>query len=149
MVAELTPLVLYLKHIINHKFTGQDDFSLIFGNSKRKGGFDVLFIEEPEAHLHPEVQVELMKVFAKLTKHNLKIFITSHSNYMFHELNNIILEKGIDTKNIAIYHLIQSKNGSTVNLDMKVTDEGIDDGNFQETSEKLYEERMRILEEAQ
>ena len=68
---------------------------------------------------------------------------------MFHELNNIILEKGIDPSNIAIYHLVQSKNGSTLNWDMKVTDEGIEDENFQETSEKLYEERMRILEEAQ
>ncbi len=150
MVAELTPLVLFLKHILNHKFSPEPEFPFIFRRRQRKEKeFDVLFIEEPEAHLHPDVQVQLMKVFSKLTKHNLKIFVTSHSNYMFHQMNNIILDKEINNENIAVYHLVQSKNGTTRNVDMTVSSEGIDDENFQETSEKLYEERMRILEEAQ
>lgn len=148
MVAEMSPLVLYLKHIINHKFQSQGAFTFLF-HEKRKKASDVLFIEEPEAHLHPEVQVELIKIFAEFIKHNLKVFITSHSNYMFQELNNLILDKKIDAKKIAVYHLIQTKDGSTQNAEMIVTEEGIDDENFQETSIKLYEERMRILEEAE
>jgi len=147
MVSELSPFVLYLRHIINHKFTQREE--PYYFPKRIKGQYDIIFIEEPEAHLHPEVQVELMKVFAKLIKSNLKIFITSHSNYMFHELNNIILDKEIDTKKIAVYHLTQTDSGSTRNEDMTVSSDGIDDENFQETSEKLYEERMRILEEAQ
>lgn len=149
MVAELSPFVLYLKHIINHKFQPRTDPWYLVHRKKRSELFDILFIEEPEAHLHPEVQVSLMKVFAQLVKHNLKVFITSHSNYMFHELNNIILDKKIETKKIAVYHLVQNDDGSTQNMDMTITDEGIDDENFQETSEKLYEERMRILEEVE
>ncbi|MBA3286057.1 MAG: AAA family ATPase [Nitrosopumilus sp.] len=147
MVSELSPFVLYLRHIINHKFTQREE--QYYFPRRIKGQYDIIFIEEPEAHLHPEVQVELMKVFAELIKSNLKIFITSHSNYMFHELNNIILDKEIDTKKIAVYHLTQTENGSTQNEDMNISPDGIDDENFQEISEKLYEERMRILEEAQ
>lgn len=149
MVSELSPFVLYLRHIINHKFVQREDLYYYPYTRKQRGMYDIIFIEEPEAHLHPEVQVELMKVFAQLIKSNLKIFITSHSNYMFHELNNIILDKKIDTKEISVYHLIQTEKGSTQNEDMNITVEGIDDENFQETSEKLYEERMRILEESE
>jgi predicted ATP-dependent endonuclease of OLD family len=150
MVAELSPLILYLRHIINHKFTAVDEWSILFlGTETREKKFDILFIEEPEAHLHPEVQVALMKVFAELIKYNLKVFITSHSNYMFHELNNIILGKDIKTDKMAVYHLVKTKNGTTQNKDMIVTDEGIEDENFQETSEKLYEERMKILDEVE
>lgn len=97
MVAEMSPLVLYLKHIINHKFQSEKVFRY-FSSKEQANNYDVLFIEEPEAHLHPEVQVELMKIFAKFSGHKLKVFITSHSNYMFQELNNLILDKQIDQK---------------------------------------------------
>lgn len=148
MVAEMSPLVLYLKHIINHKFQANTQrFPLGIPRRVKENVFDILFIEEPEAHLHPEVQVELMKIFAEFINHNLKVFITSHSNYMFQELNNLILNKTIDADKIAVYHLVQTGDGSTQNAEMTVTEEGIDDENFQQTSIKLYEERMRILEE--
>ena len=149
MVAELSPLVLYLRHIINHKFTNRSTGWIDIFRDKNKKGDDILFIEEPEAHLHSEIQAELMNVFADLSKHNLKIFITSHSNYMFNELNNLILDKKIDKNKIAVYHLIQTENGTIQNPEMVVNEDGIYDENFQETSEKLYEERLRILEEAQ
>jgi predicted ATPase len=156
MVAEMSPLVLYLKHIINHKFKGnleprypRNYYPLYWRQRKVREEDDILFIEEPEAHLHPEIQVELMKVFADMSKHKMKIFITSHSNYMFNELNNLILENKIDKERIAVYHLIHGENGTIQNPEMTVTEDGIYDENFQETSEKLYEERMRILEEAE
>ena len=155
MVSELSPLVLYLKHIINHKKTGEPFLDSIMDNRGVTQGigsvsnqYCYLFIEEPESHLHPEIQVKLMKVFAELAKLNIKIFITSHSNYMFNELNNLILENKIDKERIAVYHLIHGENGTVQNSEMTVTEDGIYDENFQETSEKLYEERMRILEEA-
>jgi predicted ATPase len=106
----------------------------------------VIFIEEPEAHLHPEIQIALIEVFAKLSDLNLKIFITSHSNYMFNKINNLLLDNKIDKDKIMVYHLVKNDNGSTQNKEMQVTQEGINDDNFQEVSEKLYYERMKIYE---
>jgi len=74
MVSELSPIVCYLK------------YKVAFANAQ-----SILFIEEPEAHLHPETQVQLMAIFAKLVKANVKIVITSHSDYMFNKMNNLIL----------------------------------------------------------
>jgi len=153
MVAEMSPLILYLKHIINYKVGSNRvrepllfDEEEFFGNWRAKG-IDILFIEEPEAHLHPEVQITLMEVFSKLISYNIKLFITSHSNYMFNKINNIIIKKDIDVSKVAVYHLVRTPNGTRQNEEMVATGEGIMDDNFQTVSEKLYNERMNSLEE--
>ena len=154
MVSELSPLVLYFKHILNNKYSSINNRDKFFfepfydepyGRKKNKG-YDILFIEEPEAHLHPEVQVKLIEIFAKLSGLNLKIFITSHSNYMFNKINNILIKNEIDKDKVMAYHLIKSKEGTTINTEMKITEDGINDENFQDISEKLYYERLNYLE---
>jgi predicted ATP-dependent endonuclease of OLD family len=152
MVAELSPLVLYLKHILNNKygsntsFYGYESTEQFELAEKIKDGYDILFIEEPEAHLHPEVQVKLMEVFAKLSELGLKVFITSHSNYMFNKLNNLLIKKEVNKDKVQVYHLVKTPLGSAVNAGMSVSEDGIEDDNFQETSEKLYYERLDYLE---
>lgn len=145
MVAELSPLVLYFKHIINHKYSALKNnrfFIDSFSYRKYNSGYDILFIEEPEAHLHPEIQVKLMELFVKLTGKKLKIFITSHSNYMFNKLNNLIIMKEINPEIVKVYHLINEPKIGSINGEMEVSDEGINDENFQDISEKLYMERL-------
>ena len=86
-----------------------------------------------------------MDLFVKLTKCNIKLVLTSHSNYMFNKLNNLILDEKIDAKNIICSLLTDSELGSKVDPDqMKVEDDGIIDENFVRTSEKLFEERQNI-----
>lgn len=152
MVSEISPIVMYFKHILNNKYISQDTRGWYYSNyirrPKKNGNddIDIMFIEEPEAHLHPEVQVKLLEIFAKISKMNIKIFITSHSNYMFNKLNNMLLNGDVDKDKIAIYHLIQGKNGSYQNPEMQVSPDGINDDNFNAVSRQLYEERMKIYE---
>ncbi|MEL6944493.1 MAG: AAA family ATPase, partial [Bacteroidota bacterium] len=127
MIAELAPLVLYLKNAIN-----------------QSPGNPILIIEEPEAHLHPEVQVKLMEIFVELAKQNVKIIMTSHSNYMFNKLSNLLLEKKIEPEKVGIYHMEMTDKGSIVKDDMSATSEGIEDNNFATVAEKLYNERLAI-----
>ena len=48
---------------------------------KENNLFTVLLIEEPEAHLHPQLQIKLMKYFQKVvsSSNNIQIIITTHS----------------------------------------------------------------------
>jgi hypothetical protein len=157
MVAELSPIVIFLKHILHHKYSTKptsiyDDFFGVYQGRNRRSGrvdgyFDIIFIEEPEAHLHPEVQVKLAEIFAELTKHQIIIVMTSHSNYMFNKINNIILKKELNSDNIAVYQLIKGQKGSKCNPEMTIDNEGISDENFVEISRELYQERLDSLED--
>ncbi len=70
MVSELAPVVLYLRHLI--------------------GPDDVLVIEEPESHLHPEMQVEFTRQIADIVKAGVRVIVTTHSEWVLDELANIV-----------------------------------------------------------
>ncbi|MBL7691619.1 MAG: AAA family ATPase, partial [Flavipsychrobacter sp.] len=146
MVSEIAPIVAYLKYIINDETGDRIQFFRSIGKPRKKG-VGVLFIEEPEAHLHPDVQVKLIDIFTKLVGKNLKIIMTSHSNYIFNKLSNIILDKKLDHNTVCSYLMQSTDQGSTSDLiSMKAEEDGMNDNNFANTAEMLYEERIRIYD---
>ena len=59
---------------------------------------DILFIDEPELNLHPENQRKLADLFARLVNIGIKVFITTHSDYLMKELNNLIMLSHVTDK---------------------------------------------------
>lgn len=58
-----------------------------------------MVIEEPEAHLYPEAQKEMVDLIALLTNHtDNQTIITTHSPYILASLNNLIYAKKIGDK---------------------------------------------------
>ena len=82
IVKTMSSLVIYLKHIA------------------RKG--DLLIIDEPEMNFHPNVQISLLRIFTILTKLDLRIIISTHSDYMIRELNNLIMAGTIYKKDAQL-----------------------------------------------
>ena len=70
MVSELAPVVLYLRHVVQPGET--------------------LIIEEPEAHLHPAMQVEFTRQIAALVQAGVRVIVTTHSEWVLEELGNIV-----------------------------------------------------------
>ena len=70
MVVELAPVVLFLRHRLEH------------GN--------VLILEEPESHLHPAMQVSLVEQLATLVRAGIRIVLTTHSEWVLEGLANIV-----------------------------------------------------------
>lgn len=135
MLSELSTITAFIKFILPK-------------DMENKGGKTpkpVIFIEEPEAHLHPEAQVRLVEFFLMLLKVGVKLIITSHSNYIFNKLNNMIMNRTFDYNIFAPILLQDTKNGSVGKL-LKTDDLGVDDENFLETADSLYEERENILD---
>jgi predicted ATPase len=130
MVSEISPIVSYLKYILPIKPTKRSFPSKKGKNAVlKKPNKTLIFIEEPEAHLHPGVQIQLMEIFSKLTKMNVKIVITSHSNYMFNRMNNLILAKKLLPENIQVLVFDESENGSIANT-TEIDELGVEDNNF-------------------
>ena len=70
MVSELAPVVLYLRHVVQPGET--------------------LIIEEPEAHLHPAMQVEFIRQIAALIHAGVRVIITTHSEWVLETLANLV-----------------------------------------------------------
>ena len=63
----------------------------VMGGVKRSLSLDLLFIEEPEAHLFPNAQSKVISVLLLLShKFDTNFFITTHSPYVLSALNNSI-----------------------------------------------------------
>lgn len=131
MVSEISPITAYLKYIVRK-------------TPQMRGSASVIFIEEPEAHLHPKNQVALIKSFVKLIRQNVKLVMASHSNYVFNELNNLLLAKDLP---IAAYSpiLMKYENGKSNTYYMDMDEWGVSDENFADTAEAIYMEREAII----
>lgn len=71
IVKTLSSLVFYLKYIAEKN--------------------DLIIIDEPEMNLHPDNQILLTKIFAKLLSNGFRLLISTHSDYIIREFNNIIM----------------------------------------------------------
>lgn len=65
-------------------------------HSARKG--DMLMLDEPELNLHPANQRRLTRFIAALVNHGVKVFLTTHSDYIVKEFNTLIMLNQGDPK---------------------------------------------------
>ncbi|MBC6443371.1 MAG: AAA family ATPase [Rhodobacteraceae bacterium] len=70
MVSELAPVALYLRHYV------------------RPG--DLLILEEPEAHLHPGMQVAFAREIAGWVRQGIRVLLTTHSEWVLEEIANLV-----------------------------------------------------------
>lgn len=142
MVSEISPITAYLKYIVKKEKTWINRQGVVRRIAAPKS---IIFIEEPEAHLHPKNQVALLKIFVQLTKQNVKLVMASHSNYIFNELNNLILGKELKVDMYAPILMSQEGIKSSTRF-MKADELGVSDENFCDTAEMLYLEREQLIQ---
>ncbi|MDE5585040.1 MAG: ATP-binding protein [Muribaculaceae bacterium] len=82
IVKTMASLIIYLKHIANKN--------------------DILIIDEPEMNLHPDNQRILIRIFAELINKGLNIVVSTHSDYIIRELNNLIMANEISEQKIML-----------------------------------------------
>jgi len=52
---------------------------------------DILMVDEPELNLHPQNQRCVARLFAQLVNLGIRVFVTTHSDYMIKEFNTLIM----------------------------------------------------------
>lgn len=142
-IAELSPLFLFLKHLV------------------KKG--DTLIIEEPEAHLHPGNQILLVEFLVKLINMGLNLIITTHSDFIIEKINNFVLlernitnikDYGYDSgdylkrEQVGLYLFKQDKETQTYSTEnVEISEMGISENNFGPVIDALYNESHNIKQD--
>jgi hypothetical protein len=141
MVSEMAPIILFLKHVVQKE--------------------DLLIIEEPEAHLHPDNQRTLAIAMVKLVRLGVRLIITTHSEYLVHQISNFVRLAGVPEKRaklgyskddyllpeeVGSYLFCFGKNGGASRIEeLIVTEEdGIPEDEFARIYEALYDETLSI-----
>lgn len=140
MVAEISPITAFLKYIITRHPERVRD-----GSAKIESPKSILFIEEPEAHLHPENQVKLIECLTELLDRQVILIISSHSNYILNKLNNLVLSEKLNLANYEALLMKRKGNGKNVTEKMRMDEFGVEDVNFADTASALYEEREDLV----
>ena len=134
MVSELAPVVLFIRH--------------------RVGKGDVLIIEEPESHLHPEAQRGMAAVVVRLVRTGVRVMVTTHSDYFLDQLaNHVRLSKLTDCEDQALkedeigaYVFKQQEGGTSVKQLHFDQENGLSPEDHDKVSSDLYNETVEILE---
>jgi len=140
MVAELAPLDLWIKRLLNEG--------------------DLLIIEEPEAHLHPSSQIQIARLIARLVNSGIRIICTTHSQLLVNKISNLMLAskaqesvrediglKEVDIikeEDLAVYQFIATDNGSRVKKLRMISKFGIPEDEFLSEYEKISLESYKV-----
>lgn len=112
VATSLEEQIIYGKFLVNDNGsiqfkTSQDrklDFHLTSSTAKSLFGLDYLLrhdlkegcyliIDEPEQNLHPDNQRYIARILARLSNAGVNVIISTHSDYIIKELNNLIMLK--------------------------------------------------------
>jgi len=137
-------------HLASSSARGMSDLYFFLRHHAHKK--ELLIIDEPESHLDTANQRLLARLLSYCVRAGLKVLVTTHSDYLIKEINNLIMlshsfpGKGIVAKKLGykesdflhpenIRAYIAENNGLTVceidefGIDMPIFDETIDDIN--------------------
>lgn len=85
---------------------------------------DLLVIENPEIHLHPSGQAELVKFLAFLAQYGVQVIVETHSDHIYNGIRKSIRLDEINHENVSIYFFKQNEKGCSVPLNIPINDEG-------------------------
>ncbi len=67
------------------------------------GSLQQLIVEEPEAHLHPAAQVQVMEMIAMLVRQGVRVLLTTHSPYVLYAIDNFLMaQKVLDSGSMLL-----------------------------------------------
>lgn len=76
-------------HLASSSARGLSDLYFFLRHVAQKN--HLLIIDEPESHLDTTNQILLARLLARLVRTGLKVLITTHSDYLVKEINNLIM----------------------------------------------------------
>lgn len=144
MVADLAPLAMWIEHLVSRN--------------------DLLIIDEPESHLHPEAIRLVARVLVGLVNRGVRVVCATHSSVLLHELSNCILRSRlpqtcsdeinttgndhIALEKIAVYRFQRQEPTGPVNVNKVDIDPnwGIPEDEYVKVAGELSDETAKLID---
>lgn len=91
----------------------------------------IVYIEQPEIHLHPRAQVHLAEIIADAAKRGVKVVIETHSHLLLLGIQTLVAEKKLPANIVKLHWFSRNEDGST-KIDSRDLDETGAYGNWPE-----------------
>lgn len=113
----------------------------------------ILYIEQPEIHLHPGAQVAMGKLLANSANRGVRVIIETHSSLLLLGVQSQIADGHLDPKRVKLHWFNRSEtDGSTEIVSANVDDEGRFPGwpeDFDDVSLEAQQHYMDAVEKRQ
>lgn len=145
MVTEIVPLALYLRYHLRANET--------------------VIIEEPEAHMHPAMQVRFAAALAKIVAAGIRVIITVHSDWILSALANICRmaelpeeertdmaggDVTLPSNQVGVWEFVPNGSGGTETREIKLDSEnGMYDAGYPRVAQALYDDWATIHDRLQ
>lgn len=73
----------------------------------------LVFIEQPELHLHPRAQVDLARILCAAVERGINLVLETHSSLLLLGIQTCIAEGVVDAKNVALHWFRRDEEGAT------------------------------------
>lgn len=87
-----------------------------------RGGFVV--IENPEIHIHPAAQADLIDFIALMTKANVQVLIETHSDHVFNGIRRLLHIGKLNVEDVKVYNFKREDNGNSSVRQIKLSQQG-------------------------
>ncbi len=104
---------------------------------------DLLVIEEPESHLHPGLQLEIVQLLQELARRHVRVVVTTHSDLLVRRATQLLAQAKADEKPASVLALFRGRPGYTT-VRALPTEPPVEIETFDEVVKDLYEEELKI-----
>jgi hypothetical protein len=112
----------------------------LWAETRVPGAPTMLAVEEPEAHLHPTLQVALFNRLVEGVHAGIPVVLETHSVYLLRAMQLAILERQLSPEHVGLYWVGQNPDGSST-----VTTVGIEaDATLQDWRPDVFEKEQEL-----
>ncbi len=84
----------------------------------------IIIIENPEIHLHPSAQADLINFLAMIAKAGRQVIIESHSDHLFNGIRRLLHKNEILLEDVRVYHFSRGEEGLTQGEQVALSQQG-------------------------
>lgn len=96
---------------------------LIAGLASCNGG-KLLIVENPEIHLHPSAQADILDFLAMVAKAGSQVMIETHSDHLFNGVRRLLHINAITEQSVRVFNFRRADNGTSVISDITLNKYG-------------------------